>query len=114
MSTEIEGMMTVDRVAEVTGLTRALIYRASELRALGAPAHFIYADGVVVFRMAGLCQLAEALQVEEPEAAKALAFELQRVRARASGAGVLTPDDAEAQRLAKRWDKQHDAREDAA
>ena len=114
MNTEKEALMTVDRVAEVTGLTRALIYRAAELRALGAPAHFIYAHGVVVFRPAGLCQLAEALQVEQPAAAKALAFELQRVRERAAGAGVLTAADAEAQRLARRWDLQHEAREGAA
>lgn len=114
MSTETKAMMTVDRVAEVTGLTRADIYRVSERKRLGVPAHFVYANGVVAFSLAGLGQLAEGMQEEHATAAKALLFDMQLARQRAAGAGGLSADDAEARRIAARWDRQHEGREDAA
>jgi hypothetical protein len=97
--------MTVDRVAEVTGLTRGTIYQVGAVAGLGSPAHFTYAHGIVVYTLAGLCQIAEALQAEHATAAKALAYELGLARQRAaSAAGVTTPDDEEARKLAARWD----------
>lgn len=108
-------VMTVERVAKVTGLTRATIYQVGAVAGLGVPAHFTYAHGIVVYTLAGLCQLAEALQTEHATAAKALAFELKLARQRAaSEAGVTTPDDEEARKLAARWDHQLEARQEEA
>jgi hypothetical protein len=114
MSTENKAVMTVDRVVEVTGLTRAAIYRVCERRALGVPGHYIYANGVVAFTFGGLFQLAEGLQEDAMMAAKALLFEIQQVRERAAAGAVPTPDDAEARRIAARWDRQFEAHEEDA
>lgn len=96
--------MTVDRVTEVTGLTRAEIYRVSSRMELGAPAHFIYANGIVAFSLAGLCQLAEGMQEEQGTAAKALLHEIAAIREREAMARAKTPDEVEAHRISKRWD----------
>jgi hypothetical protein len=93
-------VMTVDRVAAVTGLTRAAIYQAGAVAGLGAPGHFVYAGGIVVYTFAGLCALVDVLQLDHAAAAKSLAFSLKQQRER-----VATSPDAEvARRIAQRWD----------
>lgn len=78
--------LSVQAVAEATGLSRAEIYRAAGLANLGAPAHFGYPGGQLVYTPAGLHQMANALASD----GQAAAAEMLRMAARAREAAADT------------------------
>lgn len=106
--------LSVQAVAEATGLSRATIYQAAEQQNLGVPAHFTYQHASVVYSAAGLCRLVEGLdQLGHSVASKALAAKLATERQRAANrAGVTSPDCIRS--LARRWDLAHEARTEEA
>lgn len=103
-------LMTVDRVAAITGLTRSAIYQAGAVAELGAPGHFVYAGGIVVYTFAGLCAIVNVLQLDHAVAAKSLAFTLEQERER----GVKSPDAEVARKVAQRWDVKFELRVEVA
>lgn len=65
--------LSITAVAHATGLERIDIYRAAEDAGLGAPAHFHYPHGEIVYTEAGLEGLVEALpRIGRPHAATLL------------------------------------------
>lgn len=105
--------LTIEKVTEATGLTRARIYEAAEAAQLGSPAHFIYLNSRVVYTPAGLCQLVEGLhRLGETVAAKALATQLPAQQALlAKGAAEVPAPAPETRRdwMADYERKQEDA-----
>jgi hypothetical protein len=106
--------LSVQAVADATGLSRATIYQAAEHQSLGVPAHFTYQHGTVVYSAAGLCRLVEGLdQLGQSLASKVLAARLTMERQRAAtAAGVTSPDTARSE--LRRWDIAHELQQEAA
>lgn len=104
--------LSIQAVAQATGLSRATIYQAAEAAQLGAPAHFTYRGTCISYTLAGLCQLAEGLdRIGQPVGAKLLAEAVRQLRQQAATkAGVTTPDDVRG--LASRWDLRAEARQE--
>lgn len=81
--------LNITEVARATGLERIDIYRAQEEAGLGAPGHFHYPKGELVFTESGLAALAEALpRIGKTEAGKLLrariTMEREAIAARAA------------------------------
>lgn len=64
--------LSVQAVAQATGLDRASIYRAAEAAQLGAPAHFTYRGTQIVYTFPGLCQMVEGLELLREDGAARL------------------------------------------
>ncbi len=83
-------IMSIGQVTEATSLERAEIYRAQELAGLGAPGHFGYRGGELIFTGEGVGLLAEGLdELGHAMEARALRAALDVRRAKAKPGGWL-------------------------
>jgi hypothetical protein len=88
--------VTIDRVSEITGLTRAALYRAAALAELGSPAHFIYDDGIIRYTLRGLCRIAAQIQREREFSALTLTCYVSAYYAACERYGIQLPEEAAA------------------
>lgn len=106
--------LTVQAVAEATGLSRGEIYQVGGILDLGAPAHFRYVDSILVYTPKGLAELAEGMQIcGHGVAAGALHAVLAKHRATPPPVAEIPPPSTAPE--PRGWMAEHEARqEDAA